>query len=233
MSRTPLRYSELASPVTITSAVIGAYLWLHTPALQQYSLQAFAACTLLSLILKRFKRAKIYHLLPGNNSAEIGLLTFAFLLLIGATGNTTSPFFSLGYVHLFFIVMTSGATTAILATTAVLCFHIGLSPVLSPEVINNLITLPLLLLFFLFAKRQYDEARADRHIIEQDAAAYEKLQNQEQSLEVFLQQFLQPKLLLLEELAKDNTQLSTLKSQLSLLQSEITKLLERKQNDRS
>jgi hypothetical protein len=117
--------------------------------------------------------------------------------------------------------------TALIATTGILLFHLSLAPELTPSALSALATVPLLFGFFSFAKKQYDEARVGRQLIAQDASEYASLQNEEQSLAVFLQQFLQPKLMLLEELAKDSTQLKTLQSQLSLLQSEVLKLLER------
>ncbi len=215
-------------PATVLLGSIGAaYLWLQTPALAPFSLQAFAAATLIYLVIKRMQKAKIWHLVPSANSLEMALLTFAFLLLIGATGNTSSYFFALGYIHLFFIVLTMSVPTALAATTGVLLFHLGLTPELNSEAMHTLIMLPLLFTFFLFAKRQYDEARVDRQIIAEDAVAYEKLQSEEQSLEIFLQQFLQPKLAALESLAQEENQLRTLRNQLSLLQSEITKMLQR------
>jgi signal transduction histidine kinase len=227
MSRSTPDLRQSLPAIVLLGSIVAAYLWLHTPSLVPFSLQAFAAATLIYLVIKRTQKAKIWHLVPSANSLEMALLTFAFLLLIGATGNTSSYFFALGYIHLFFIVLTMSVPTALVATTGVLLFHLGLTPELTTEAVHTLLMLPLLFTFFLFAKRQYDEARLDRQIIAQDALAYQELQNEEQSLKVFLQQFLQPKLAALESLAQEEDQLKTLRNQLSLLQTEIAKLLQR------
>lgn len=219
--------SSFFPAIGILTAIYGAYLWLQIPALTPYALQAFAGVTLSYLVLKRLQKAKLWHLLPNDNSIEISLLSFAFLLLIGATGNTDSVFYSLGYVHLFFLVLTTTLPTVFIALAGVLLFHFTLTQELTPVALSMIATLPLLLVLFLFGKKQYDEVQLDRRVIDQEKVQYDALKSSSDSLEVFLQQFLQPKLQMLEELTKDSTQLKTLQNQLSLLQSEVTKLLTR------
>ena len=83
------RYHTLVLLLAITLA----YLWLQVPVLRTYSFQIFALFLAGFFIVKRFKKAKIWHILPDAASYEITLLTFSFLLLIGATGNTESYFY--------------------------------------------------------------------------------------------------------------------------------------------
>lgn len=152
------RYHALALLLAITLA----YLWLQVPVLKQYSFQIFSLFVAAFLIIKRFKKAKLWHIMPDTASFEITLLTFAFLLLIGATGNTNSIFYPLGYIHLFFLVMASEVPTAIIATIAIMLFHYTVQPSLEINTIQSIITLPIMLAIFLFARRQYDEAHLNR-----------------------------------------------------------------------
>lgn len=135
-----------------------AYFWLSIPFLKPFTFQIFALLVASFLIIKRYKKAKLWHILPEWASFEITLLTFAFLLLIGATDNTRSLFYPLGYIHLFFLVMTSHTKTAIVATIAIMLFHYALEPNLDITTVQAVITLPIMLVIFLFARKQYDEA---------------------------------------------------------------------------
>ncbi|PIR61540.1 MAG: hypothetical protein COY81_00790 [Candidatus Pacebacteria bacterium CG_4_10_14_0_8_um_filter_43_12] len=157
------KFHSLALLMTIALA----YIWLQVPLLRMYSLQIFALFVLAFLVIKRFKKAKLWHILPEWASYEITLLTFAFLLLIGATGNTKSLFFPLGYVNLFFLVMTSYVPTAIIATAAIVLFHYALDPELSVATIQSISTLPIMLAIFLFARKEYDEAHLAKLAAEQ------------------------------------------------------------------
>jgi hypothetical protein len=130
------------------------------------------------LIIKRYKKAKAWHILPDWASLEITLITFAFLLLIGATGNTLSPFYPLTYIHLFFLVMTSHIQTAIVATIAIMLFHYAVEPEMSMATIQAITTLPIMLAIFLFARKQYDEA----HLAKLSAAHMKTLENSQDNL---------------------------------------------------
>lgn len=150
----PARYHAAALLLSITLA----YFWLQIPFLSQYSLQMFALLVVMFLITKRFKKAKLWHILPDMASIETILITFSFLLLIGATGDTSSWFFPLAYINLFFLVMASETPTAIVATLAMMLFFYALSPELKVGTIQVLIALPIMLAIFLFARKEYDEA---------------------------------------------------------------------------
>lgn len=162
------RYHTLALLLSITLA----YLWLQIPVLRQYSFQIFALLVFTFFMVKRFKKAKLWHILPDWASLEITLITFAFLLLIGSTENTESIFYPLTYIHLFLLVMTSHTQTAIVATIAIMLFHYALEPNMEMATIQALITLPIMLAIFLFARKEYDEA----HLAKLAAAREETLQ---------------------------------------------------------
>lgn len=160
----PAKYHAIVLLITITLA----YLWLQVPFLEKYSFQIFAFFVVIFLIIKRYKKAKIWHILPDWASYEITVLTFAFLLLIGATGNTRSLFYPLGYIHLFFLVMTTHIPTAIVATIAIMLFHYALDPGVDISTLQSIITLPIMLAIFLFARKQYDEAHLTKLAAQQN-----------------------------------------------------------------
>lgn len=212
----------------VVGTIVATYLWLQIPALQQYSLQAFAGAILVYFILKRVKKAKLWHVMPTNTSAELLLITFAFLLLIGSTGNLHSYFYPLAYLHLFLLVMTTSASTAIIGMTAVMVFHYALTPTMSSPEFASLSVFPLLLLFFLFAKRQYDEVRLEKKLMAAEKAEIAVIEESEASLENYLDGFLKPKLQTIKNLLQDKEpNLETVEKQLSLLESESEKILHR------
>lgn len=194
----PARYHTLALLLSIALA----YLWLQVPVLRNYSFQIFALFVAGFFFVKRFKKAKLWHILPDVASFEITLITFSFLLLIGATGNTQSYFFPLGYIHLFFLVMASEAPTAIVATITIMLFHYSIEPSLSLPTVQGIITLPIMLSIFLFAKKQYDEA----HLNKIAAQRLEKMRKKDhEQLEKVLQQDPSLRSTLAEESTQDST----------------------------
>lgn len=227
--------SEIKHTILLLVAILLAYFWLITPQLNSYSLQAFSVATLLFFILKRMTKAKIWHILPKNHSYEMFLVSFALIILVGSTGNTHSLFYPFSYIHLFFLVMTCGEKTAITSTMAILLVHYALSPVVSVEELTTLATIPLMLIFFLFAKKQYDEVISNQKIIEKEQDTIISLTNSEHSLEGFISEFLKPKLQVLQALLEENTEKETpmntqvLKSQIDLLETESEKILKKTQ----
>lgn len=170
--------SDLYQTILILISIILAYLWMSIPTLEQYSLQAFALSAVGYFLIKRSKQHKLYHILPSKNSSEMALATFAFLILVGSTGNFESPLYPFTYVHLYFLTMTTSRNTTIVGTTAIMLFHYALSPMLIPEVWSHLLTIPIVMVFFLLAKDEHEEVLRDRHIIELESEQIE-LENQE------------------------------------------------------
>lgn len=165
----PARYHAVALLLSITLA----YFWLQIPMLSQFSLQIFALFVIAFLVIKRFKKAKLWHILPEMASVEIILITFSFLLLVGGTGGTSSWFFPLIYVNLFFLVMASETPTAIISTIAMMLFFYALDPGLKTSTIQSLIALPLMVAIFLFARKEYDEAHLAKLAQKKDALSQE------------------------------------------------------------
>jgi hypothetical protein len=219
------KLSILTHSTLLITTIIFAYIWLNTPVLTNYALQAFALSSLGFILIKRLNKAKIWHILPENHSYEMIFITFSTLLLVGATGNTESIFYPLTYIHLFFLVMSSREQTAISVTTATIIFHYAMEPVIASSTIATIATLPLMLLFFLFAKKQYDDAQVSHSIIKKEEKEIENLSKQEHTLETFITTFLEPKLESLEGIVSEKNNVA--KNQISLIISESKKILEK------
>jgi hypothetical protein len=158
---------------------------------------------------------------------EMSVISFAILVLIGNTGNLNSPVLFLTYIHLFLLAMTTRPMTAISSTVAVMIFHFALSPVLNTAEIINLFSLPLLLTFFLFAKKQYDNLQISKAKLELERANTDAQLNTVGDLTSFIDDFLKPKLTIIVNLSqkKESTLAETI-AQISLLESETNKVLQ-------
>jgi len=219
--------SSAAHAVSIVVAIALAYLWLQVPILNQYSLQIFAAMMIIFFVVKRFRKAEIWHIAPDPGSLELTIITFAFLLLIGATGNTESIFYPLGYIHLFFIVMACTVPTAIIATAFIMLFHYALEPMFDVSHMQALITLPIMLVLFAFAKHQYDQAKFKQQLLKEEKDVIDSLTTHEQELESFLGDFLHTKLHSIKEFATELTKPDQLTEIVHSIEDESTKLLDK------
>jgi len=146
-------------------ALLAAYIWLQIPLLASYSLQAVALATLLFFGNRILQKKNIRHWLPDQGSLDMVFITFGLMILIGATGNLHSPFAFLMYIHLFVLVMTSAASTSIIVGCATVLFHYALTPTLQPQDWSTLLTIPIVLFIFLFAKEQYEEVATAKKTI--------------------------------------------------------------------
>jgi hypothetical protein len=211
----------------VLACTIGlVYWWLHTPALDYYSLQAFAVSVILYFVIKRFGRGKLWHIAPTYMSVEMAIATFSFLLLIGTTGNLGSPLYSLSYIHLFFLVLATHPTTSLITTLLLMLFHYAGDP--SPTLMQTteLLSLPILWALFFFTKHQYQTVEQDKRIIQQEEATIDDLTETESKLETFMQQFVVPKLEQIHQLAIFAGQnQATLLGQVELLKTEISTAL--------
>jgi hypothetical protein len=200
-------------------AIALAFWWINQPVLSLYSLQAFSLSIFLYFVSKRISKSKLWHVLPGHESWEMVVATFAFCLVIGATGNTSSPFFVLTFIHLFFLVMTTHYSTSLVSAGLLVLFHYALSP---EEVATNwptLLSIPVILIFFLFGKRQRDEVLREQKLLA-------ITQQDERSLSSFASIFLKHKLNQLKELLKyPQMNQDALLGQLLLIEIELDKVL--------
>ncbi|MBT3249418.1 MAG: hypothetical protein HN846_03170 [Candidatus Pacebacteria bacterium] len=227
MSARSRQLSSLLHAIIMTIGIGLVYWWLHIPSLQPYSFQAFAIIGLLYFLVKGLSKGKAWHILPAFMSIETVLATMSFLLLIGATGNTSSWFYPLTYIHLFFIVFSSHVGTSIAITMMIMLFHYGLTPNLIQHDLVSLLTLPIIMAFFIFAKLQHEEVIEDKLIIEEEEVKLDKLESEEFQLQNFLKNFLEPKISQLEKLLEHPNNSQSVKGQLHLVKLEIEKVLNR------
>lgn len=166
-----MRLKPLLHLAVILGAVTGAYLWLSTPELKLFSLQAFTAAFLLYIFVRKTSARSLWEVAPRALSLEISILTFAFLLIIGSTGNLQSLFYPLTYVHLFLIVFTTSSGAAIATTFAIVLFHYALSSNIGLIQFIQLTTIPLFGILFLFARQLYQSNQEKKTLLENQLEA--------------------------------------------------------------
>lgn len=229
--------SGLKHTIAVLISIFAAYIWLSIPQLSYYSLQAFALSAFGFFVVKRLsKEAQIWHILPKTHSIEIIFISFAIIILVGSTGNAESIFYPFSYVHLFFLVMTARQSTATVATMATMLTHYALEPVITTSSIATLITLPLMLVFFLFARRQYDDARLQHKLIAAETNALDDITQKEHSLESFIANFIQPKLTVIQDILEtaihrnETIDPQLMHTQITIVTSESQKILKKIQS---
>jgi len=233
----------LAQTLALSASIIIAYLWLSIPSLAQYSLQAFGVCFILYFILKKANEAAIWEILPSTAVDEMVLVTFAFLIMIGATGAASSIFFSLVFVYLFFVSMTMERWTSIIITLLTLLFFYALNPSINSQTeYSHLISIPLVMVFFLFAKYQHQQAKEKQTLLqiehnevhsykifldqkqEELSCAEQNTHNWLEYFEQFLFGFLRPKLEKTLQMLEFSQNHNAVKGQLTLIRIELERL---------
>lgn len=218
----------------LLSLGIGAvYFWLHVPSLKAYSLQLFAALGLGYFVLKLITRKKPRQFLPSTMSLETVMATMAFLLIVGSTGNTTSWFFPLSYVYLFFIAFSSHVITSLVVAFLVLLFHYGLNPDMSQAGLVSLTSLPLVMIFFLYARLQYQDNLEEEQQIKEDQEKIIKMSSTNFRAQNFLQNYLQAKLKQLESLAQHPGNAGLVKNQLGLINLQLADFIEQLEEEQT
>lgn len=174
--------------VLLLFSLVVAYLWLSVPWLNTYALQAVALSVAGYFILKRLKKSKLHHLLPQQDSAEMSLVTFSLMLLVGKTGAIDSPLFPLMYIHLFFLVMSSSRFTAAVVGSATALYLFALEPAITTSNVGHLATIPVVLLFFLFAREQHEEVIKDQQQLQQEEILVEEYSEEAEQLKSIIAQ---------------------------------------------
>lgn len=240
------KLSPLIQLLTIWLSLIAVFLWVQTPALTGFSLQAFALAMLLYFGLKRLARSKWSHLAPTPGSLEMPIITFALMLLVGSTGNTESVLFPLAYLHLFFLILSTETLTAVGSVAGLMLFHWALMSNPSLAGWTDIASLPILGLIFFFSKHQHGElvlakkaeaqAEAEKSMLERQATDQHQMINQLAQaeametalitdLESFLSEFMQPKIEYLRELSQAAESSLVMSAQLQMLSERINQTL--------
>jgi hypothetical protein len=208
------------------------YWWLQIPSLSFYSLQAFAVSVVLYFVAKRASKAKIWHIAPAAQSFEMVLATFAFMILIGFTGNFESVLFPLTYVHLFFLVFSTHITTSIATALLLIVFHYALGGGAVSVAISETIAIPIMLVFFLFTKHQYNEVIREKKIIEGEEKALSNSLEKQTKITNLVTNFIQPKLAQIKELSVHaDKNRDAIIGQIFIMQMEISKFLEKNRDN--
>lgn len=229
--------SAIKHAILLTMSVLAAYLYLQVPFLKHYSLQVFAFISALYLILQKKQKGRFYLILPENASANLALINFAFLLFTGSSGSLASPFFALTFVELFFIALAAPVKTSLLLVLEIMVFHFSLSIasstnfVLAVSELSNLIALPIVMVFYLFAKNQYERAYQSNLLIDAQSHELNRVQHDDQAVTEFVSSLINRRLPMLEFLlsfpeknkASITSEMQVLKRDLSLLISQIDK----------
>jgi len=223
--------STIKHAILLTMSVLAAYLYLQIPFLKHYSLQVFACCSALYLILQKQQKGRFYLILPDNSSANLALINFAFLLLVGSSGSLASSFFAITFVELFFIALTAPTKTSLLLVLEIMVFHFSLSIasstnfVLSTAELSNLISLPIVTIFYLFAKSQYEKAYSNHLLVDAQARELNRAKRDYQAVTDFVRSLINRRLPMLEFLLSFpeknktaiNSELQILKQDLNIL----------------
>ncbi len=216
-----MKREEIFSSIAVLAAFGAVLGWLVVPGLADLALQGFVGALGLFFITKRLQNAKMWHVLPHTHSPELGLLTFAFYLLIGATGNLSSPLLPLSFIHTFVVVFTAGPYTAIVTAASAFVFHWYQAPAIGMSEIVSLSIIPLLLVYFLFARRQYDALKQEENQLIAETVALDLTSSRLESVLTALEQRVHPKF---ESIRTELLKLSTKNDQLVAIQEKINSL---------
>lgn len=204
------------------------YWWLQIPALSFYSLQAFSIAVILYFVAKRISKDKVWHIAPATQSFEMILATFAFTILIGSTGSFSSMLFPLTYVNLFFLVFSTQISTSIITSLLLMIFYYALGGGSVSVALSETIAIPVLSIFFLFTKYQYNEVIREKKIIEGEEKALSNSLKKQSLITDLLTKFVQPKLSQIKELSLHaDKNRDAIIGQIFILQMEIKKFLEK------
>ena len=162
---------KVLSPIThglvLVAAVVAAFLFESVPVLSHYSLQAVALTVLVFFLIKILStKNRQLRLLPRYATFELTLITFALLLCIGGTGNLSSPLFFLTYLHLFIIVLSTYPGSAITTGLAITWYHYALNMDSAGAHISTLLSIPIMLAIFLYAKNELEHAQTQSALLD-------------------------------------------------------------------
>lgn len=183
---------RLFEPISLIIALALAYAWVVLPELRIYSLQLAAFGLVLFFLLKRMGRSRLHHVLPKPDSLEAAVLFGVVSLGIGATGGLASPFVPVYYLLLFITVLTLSLSSNLIVLVGMSLFLWGTTPhPLASMQLIELLSLPFLLPLMVFARMQFDEAKEQKYLAEQEEVL---LNEQEEQVVSFLSEHLHPKL---------------------------------------
>lgn len=227
--------SIIKQAIVMTLTVVFAYVFLQTPELAQYSLQFFALLCLLYWFLQKKQSKHFFYLFNEQASINVLALNLAFLILIGNTQGLASPLFSLSFVQLFFLSLALENRLAILLALELLLFYLGLalnryglelSSSITMTELNNLLAIPLVMIFYLFGKVQYQRLHYKSLLLDSEKQEKLKAQADDQAVANFINNLLDKRLPMLEYLLTfPEKNMVTIQAEIQLLKEDLQKLL--------
>ena len=227
--------SIIKQAIVMTLTVVFAYVFLQTPELAQYSLQFFALLCLLYWFLQKKQGIHFFYLFNEQASINVLALNLAFLILIGNTQGLASPLFSLSFVQLFFLSLALENRLAILLALELLLFYLGLalnryglelSSSITMTELNNLLAIPLVMIFYLFGKVQYQRLHYKSLLLDSEKQEKLKAQADDQAVANFINNLLDKRLPMLEYLLTfPEKNMVTIQAEIQLLKEDLQKLL--------
>lgn len=175
-----IKTSVTATIISVFSIALAVF-WLKLPELKIFVPQLLAAIVIIYIIVKIAYQFKNNWLPTSFFVAwEIGSLLLASLLLIGSTGNTQSVFFTLIYLVIIFLVMTTSVSTSVAAGAGIVIFLASLVTQWSAQVWASIFSVPIFTIVFILIKLYYwtiKEQSATSFLNYQVLPQLEKIQN--------------------------------------------------------
>lgn len=228
--------------IVMTLTIVFTYIFLQTAALTKYAVQFFAGLCLAYWFMQKKQGKHFFYLFDERAATNILVLNMAFLILIGNSNGLASAFFSLTFVQLFFIALALENRLAILLSLELILFYLGLalnryglnlSSTMTMTEINNLLAIPLVTIFYLFGKVQYQ--RLHYHTLLLDSEKQEKLNAQadDQAVAEFINNLLDRRLPMLEYLLTFPKQnIVSIQAEIQLLKKDLNILLRKTNQQR-
>jgi predicted CopG family antitoxin len=224
--------NESKQAILLTMSVLAAYLYLQVPTLHYYSLQTFALVSVVYLLLQKRARGRFYLILPEGAAFSLALLNFAFLLLVGSSGSLTSAFFALTFIQLFFLALSLPTKVALLGALEILVFHFSLSLAIRSDLVltmpewSNLLALPVVMVFYLFAKSQYEKAYQNSLLLGAETRELLRAKSDDKAVSEFVSSLINRRLPMLEFLLSfPEKNKTTIESEVQVLKRDLNLLL--------
>ncbi len=211
--------------VLLSAALLAACGLSLVPFFHTYALQFFASVVLIFFVLKRIQRTSWLHFAPTSNSYEMALLSFGFFFLIAATGNVSSPFFMLSFIHLFFLSLSTPLIVALIVVVETVVLHIMLTPAMTTQEFFSLLPLPLTLIIFVVAHEQYKTLQRTATLLEKETDELVETKKVELSIYEYLVHTVVPQLQAIRDTAV--TSQSAVAEQLDTLYQQSQQFVER------
>jgi signal transduction histidine kinase len=221
--------------IVMSLTVVFAYVFLQTPELSGYSLQFFALLCIFYWFLQKKQGKQLFYLFKDQGSSNILILNLAFLILIGNTQGLASAFFALTFIQLFFVALALENRLAILLSIELILFYLGLalnryglilSNSMSMTELSNLMAIPVVTIFYLFGKVQYQRLHYHSLLLDSEKQEKFKAQANDKAVAVFINNLIDRRLPMLEYLLTfPHKNMVTIHAEMKSLKEDLNRLM--------